>query len=167
MRDYEFLPYEKAIEAMAREYAKVRPQLPLNDITPKKESKQPPFNSFIQLENVYCNNLELLILLRQLQQRVIRKELYAHIEHLISFKMEISKKLEKVYFEASGKYPISPVVPKLIIPAILRRLIGLQSNIVQSVNKLITDYPEISELEQEEIKASVMLDNIIIVITSL
>lgn len=170
MRNYEFLPYEKAIEAMAREYAKVKPIRPLQEekeVEVKDNITAPPFNSFLELENTYCYNLEIIMLLRQLRMRINRQDLIDNIDHLNELKTEITKRLEVEYHNACGKYPPAPVVGRIVLPAILRRLLYLQSSIVNSNNRIMSDYPALKSLEQDEIKASLILDNIIIIITSL
>lgn len=167
MREFDFLPYEKAIEAMAREYAKVRPIKPIIEDIPDLKEKIPEYNSFLILENIYCFNLEMIMLLRQLRFRITRSELLDQIDQLIDLKTEIAERLESVYHKASDKCHESPAVNRMTIPQILRRLLYIESYIIHNAKQLENDYLDLSGIEQEELKASLILDNIVLIITSL
>ena len=81
----DFLPYEKAIEAMARRYAKIKL---INVLDDKKAVKKPDKDRFYMLENTYCMNIEMLILLRRLKMRSRRPELVEQIDQLIAVKQQ-------------------------------------------------------------------------------
>jgi len=164
-REYDFLPYEKAVQQMAREYAKVRPINIYQDLK-EEPIKTAPVHNFFMLENSCYMNLEILMLLRQLRQRVLRQELMEQMDHLIDIKTEVTRKLEEEYFKTAAKHPDSPVVPKMITPEILRRLLYLESYILSNA-KPLSQYGNLKEIEKEELKASAILDNIILIITSL
>lgn len=169
MRDFEYLPYEKAVEAMAREYAKVKPIAnPLDNNDKTKVYDNPPSNNFTNLENTYCYNLEFMMLLRQLEPRITRAELKDNLSLLINIKTDINRTMDKLYYSLSGKYPPSPVTStRMITPVILRKLLHLQSLIVNNIKALSQSYPELHTHEGEELRASIMLDNIVLIITSL
>lgn len=166
MRDFSFLPYEKAIEEMAREYAKVRPVI--NIIENRSEDIEPPTpDNLINLENTYCYNLEMLILIRQLKYRVNREELIGLIDRLIDFKTNSINILDAKYIALSGKSPVSPAVMRFNTPALLRRLICLQAQVGGNIKCLLSEYSDLSSLQSEEIQAAILLDNIVLIITAL
>lgn len=167
MRKHDFLPYEKAIEAMAREYAKVKPIKPLDNLKSKNYEHIPDFNSFKLLENIYCYNLEILMLLKQLRQKIIKPELIELVENLYILKTNITDKLEKIYNDIAGKYPASPVVSRYNLPTLLRRLLYLDSYIINNIESLSNNYNRLNNIKEKEYKASLLLDNIILIITSL
>ncbi|MGI6701938.1 MAG: hypothetical protein ACOX3U_05725 [Christensenellales bacterium] len=160
----DFLPYEKAIEAMAREYAKIKL---INVLDDKKAVKKPDKDRFYMLENTYCMNIEMLILLRQLKMRSRRPELVEQIDQLIAVKNNNAMSLEKAYKKTKPSHIDSPAVSRLVTPEILRRLLFIETYIVNNAKSLSEEYPELIDLEKEEIKASIILDNIILIITSL
>lgn len=163
MREFDYLPYERAVEQMAREYAKIRPSNPLDQDT----SPEPSFRDFRRLENTYCYNLEILMLIRQLKSRVTRKEVIEHLDSIYDIKTEISKREEKIYFSSCGKYPPTPAIARLSIPNIMRRLLYLQTIIMYDIKNIETSYKELQDIFEAETQASIILDNIIIIITNL
>ena len=153
MRDFDYLPYEKAVEEMAREYAKVRPAEISSETTGKNAEK----NSDI-IGCIYLNCLEQLMLLRQLRNSIKRRDVQLMCDELYELKTTITQKNVALLATQKARSE-SPAVSSLPLPALLRRLLQLEYHIIASLSNAFS-----SDIRELEGRAANMINELILYI---
>ena len=151
MRELDYLPYEKAIEEKAREYAKVRPI----DITIK-----PSDSADVDLDGpgyLYLHCLEQLMLLRQLRNSMRRRDIQVMIDELYELKTKIADNTTDLI--KGKKVKDSPVVSCLPLPALLKRLLQLEYHIFSMSEKNLP-----LKIKEDENRAAHMINELILYI---
>lgn len=166
MREFDFLPYKQAIENMAKEYKNITPIKPAFVKNDKKEKEDTDeFSNFLLLENTYCNNIELSVLLKQLSRVYNSKDIIDLINKIINDKNISIKKLSDIYYKLSSTTPPSPICSNYRYPRILRRIMNLQTIVVSNLEKINANYHNVNILLQNEIKTLAYINNLILLIT--
>jgi hypothetical protein len=151
MRELDYLPYEKAVEEMAREYAKVRPM----DISAKPQEDMEP-----ELDlngHLYLHCLEQLMLLKQLRNSMRRRDIQIMIDELYQLKTQITDNTSNLI--KGTKVNDSPAVSSLPLPALLKRLLQLEYHINVMSEKNIP-----LKIREDENRAAHLINELILYI---
>ncbi len=159
MRDYEYLPYEKAVEKMAKEYAKVRPM----NIKAKNSSvnKSKEVNEcHLLLQNVYMDLLESMMLINRLPWRRRDRDIEIY-KALLALKQDSIKCIQKIYFKEFPRPYSSPVVKRMPLTEVVNKLKSIETAMLSNINKLVIDYPSTKYAIKSEESAYMIIEDLL------